>query len=79
MDITMTVYRCQRVPSAVSVDFQGQSVNATIYTLEIELISPDGQHGSALFRFRDAAEVATAQAAFVEGQNVTLTIAASVV
>lgn len=72
-DVTFRVNRVSSHSVQVPVAYQDETIMGHIQELEIELVHEDGQHGSAVLRFRKAAEVTEAKSVFAAGGSVKLT------
>lgn len=73
MDLgAFVVARVNRTKALRLVAVDGEEVMADVSMLEVELTAPDGQHGSLTLRFYSTADIAAAQAEYVEGATTAL-------
>lgn len=70
MQVTMKVAKVSFHPKSVSVDVGGETVNAEITEMQVELVSDEGQ-GSWILHFSKPSEVAEAQRLFEADKLVT--------
>lgn len=54
------------------VDFQGETVQAKVSELQVELVDTAGVQGSLILRVRRKADIDAARAKYVPGETVTV-------
>ena len=76
MDISLRVHRVSTHPVEVPVVYNGETANAMLPELEVELVHEKGLHGSITLHFRTQADIAAAHDMFKPGSEVIVTMKA---
>ena len=71
MDIVMHVNRVSNTSRSTVVDINGTPTEVVVPTTEVELIDPNGVHGSLVLRFSTADPVVQT---FTQGAEHTITV-----